>query len=169
MNRESFFWESMLKLSSQVKGQRPVTTNELNLIYTLLEDVRGFWEAGNFVKLCAHLKDHTVQEAAKAVIDLKNNNFMYEETIANETKRVTSSVSTRRSNGWGYSSYGSSFNHHSRRTDHVARYPEQRVGHGTEEMRAFLSQHFMHLSERQKQVLSDLRPWGKDRKSPSAP
>lgn len=157
MNREAFFWDSILKLSSLPKTHRPITRNELNILYDTLEDIHGFWEAGNFVKLCAHLKDCTVQETARAAIDLKNNHFMYEDTIINE-KRKVSSAPPRRMNGHRHS-FHNDFYHQARRTENVARYPEHKVGAGTPEMREFLSQHFMHLTERQKHILSDLRPW----------
>ncbi|HEU4838886.1 MAG TPA: hypothetical protein VFS88_05695 [Micavibrio sp.] len=168
MNREVFFWDSMSKLSSSLKSRRPITHGELNILYNFLEETHGLWEAGNFVKLCAHLKKQTVQEAAKAVIDLKSNNFMYEETIANEKKRVTGASRTRGTHGWGYSVYDS-FNHSVRHTDYVARYPEAGIAEGTNEMREFLSEHFIHLTEGQKQTLSDLRPWGKNRQAPQSP
>jgi hypothetical protein len=158
----------MSKLSSSLKSRRPITHGELNIIYNFLEESYGLWEAGNFVKLCAHLQNHTVQAAAKAVIHLKNNNFMYEETVANEKKRVTGISQPRGASGWGYSAHDS-FNHCVRYNDYVARYPEDRVAEGTDEMRAFLSEHFIHLTEWQKQSLSGLCPWGKNRQAPQSP
>jgi hypothetical protein len=147
------FWADIELLKKAAgKKDRPITSQELEILRNKIESLFGTRPSDSFVRVCAHVRTPTLKSIVQALDDLRISQWTYERAIVNKSDKISVQSSAVFDVRNGGPQYG---------TRTVARYPRTIDPMKVEtEMRGFLTENFNQLSPAQREMLRSFRPAG---------
>ena len=152
MSAEKQFWSHIEQLRSNIsrtEQKMALSAKEYQILFSTIHELFGDWEAGNFVKMCACLKNGEVGTVAQGLLDLKRHGWIFKQIFTEQDKQYERAVQRG-----GY--YDSEFNRRSfvrRRLATSKRYDENNIYEMDEARHRFVSEHSIFLTLFQKNKL----------------